>query len=768
MEGLEWRFSRTFCIDEKLASQTELVCDGLDLTAKIWINGKKAGSSNNMFVQSRFLISDLLKPGENEILVTIDDGLNGVQGKDLEKFASSWNHYELKRPWLRKAQQCFGWDVAPRLSTCGIWRDIYIESFDAATIRDVYVTSESETNKAFVTGAIEIEAFSDMDFILQFEISDNESCGITEQAISVKKGRHSYKLQTALDSPKLWWPNGLGEPHLYNVSARLLSGQGKLLDIRRFKHGIRTIEIEQQALNAEETTFTFLVNGVKVFCKGGNWVPSDCLYARINREKEYTLLKYAKDANCNMLRVWGGGVYPDTFFYEACDELGIMVWQDFMYACGYYPDDEADFMANAADEAEKIVRKFRNHAALALWCANNECQWMHAQLKNEFPLAGKRLYDEMLPEVCKKLAPKTYYHPGSPYPINTRAKYKKGDQHVWEYTLGWHQARHKPVEERDPRQVNPWRYTENNHKFVSEFGFFGPCNLSSVRKFMGVNPVKPDTEVYNFHRNYFEGDYINELLRRNYKAQGVESFEEFTVAGQMLQGEVLKFILEEFRSRMYVCSGTLFWEYNDTWPHIGYAPIDYFLSVKPVYYYMKKGFSPLHTILKNKGRVLYVINDYRADKDIDLEYGCMGFDGKVLFSRRKNVSAKAGACVQVDDMTAELEALAEKNAAFAFTRLYRKGMLVEKNREFLVDIKDVRMPKDTMKYRLEKIGDGEWGVTFTAEQFVWMAVMDSDDDVIYSDNAFDLWPGEQKRVILKCAKLPELEIRNVNMFMHKV
>ena len=780
MEELEWTYKKTFTMPpEKITGRVELVCDGLDTTADITLNGKKVARTNNALVQHRFDITSLVRPGQNEIVIRIDPGFKAVEGKDLERFKRQWNPWDLRRPWIRKAQQAYYWDVSPRMVTCGIWRDIYIESFSKVALRDSYTTSKIAGERALLGTEIEVEAFAAGEYTLQMDVFD-DAINLSEKTnVTLKKGMNKQTLKTTIANPRLWWPNGMGAQHLYTVITKIYDAGGRLLDTKTRRHGIRTIKLTQEKLNDRESTFTFVVNGVKIFAKGGDWVPSDCIYGRINKDNEVKLLACARDANFNMMRVWGGGVYPDTWFYDACDEMGIMVWQDFMYACGYYPDDEQDFMDNITDEAEKAVRKFRNHASLALWCGNNEVQEMHKALNKKnhqnLRLYGAKIFDEVLPAACARLDPKTHYHPGSPYPVPEGGKWLRGDQHEWAYTLSWLDVRKGNKSGDSGRTLRLWNYADDNYKFLSEFGFYGPSNLSSVRRFMGQHPVKLDSEVYIHHVNYFAVGFIEEMLKRFYKKRENYSVEEYTVAGQMLQGEILKYILEELRSRMHICSGALFWEYNDTWPHVGYGPVDYYLNVKPVYYYMRDAFAHLHARFNKKDLELMVMNDTTDEARVDLEYGCMTFDGRVLFTNKQTVTVPAAGKLVVDKLREKVAGVETPAEAFVYVKMSRDGILLERNREFLLPIPELKMPEDTMRYEVERVGEGEWNLVFTADKFVWAvnidtrAIFEGPCKFDCSERTFDLWPGETKRVRIKAAssKLPELVIMNVNQFINK-
>jgi beta-mannosidase len=777
IEEKEWWYSKKFEVSETFfGKKIELVCDGLDLTADIWVNGVLVGSANNMFVQHRFDVGKVLCVGENEILVRLDVGFNAVGDVPTEKFAKSWGREEPRRPWMRKAQQSFYWDVAPRLLTCGIWRDIYLESFDEVILSDVYVTSQTRADTATVSVFAEITSSISDICELEVVVKDEKSEIIRKVPVALHKGEQKKQIDVELKNPKLWWPNGMGNANLYQVSIRLLNEDGYLYGEKQLKHGIRTIEILQESLNENERTFTVVVNGFKVFCKGGNWVPSDSIYARINREKEYKLLKYAQEANFNMIRIWGGGVYPDTFFYEICDELGIMVWQDFMYACAYYPDFEPAFCAGAKEEAEKVVRKFRNHASLALWCGNNETYWMHNRVDPNGEFYGLKIYAEILPAAIKHLDPKTYYHPSSPYPGPAFNQENQGDQHIWSYVLGWYELNHRSdswdySEEEKKTVMKIWDIPELNHKFISEFGIYCPSNMASMQKFMGEHPVRTEGEIYQHHRNHFEADFILEMLRRYYKHRDDYSLEEFIIAGQMVQSEALKYIFEEFRSRMYVCSGTLFWEYNDAWGHIGYTPVDYYLNVKPLYYYMRRVFAPVHAVFKNQANQLWVLNDKPQEQSLEIEYGVMSFSGKDIFNRRKRILVPACSAMQIDSLEAELIKVSDAKQAFAYVKVYdSNGGLLERNRQFLVPLEEINLPEDSMTCEITAIDRQTWKVDVSARDFVHMVKIDADENLQCSDNSFDLWPGE-RRIIEVCTESihPDIKLRvdNINKFVNQ-
>ena len=753
-EDKQWWYTRTFIAESGFAARRlELVCEGLDLTADIWINGEKAGSANNMFIGHRFEVSGHVIAGENTITVRIDPGFAAVEGKALEPYSKSWNAFDLRRPWMRKAQQCFYWDVAPRMVTCGIWKGIFIESFDEAALRDISVKSNLSQGKAEVFVTAELEVFTNTEQHLAF------SGRLSGHGTELKwvsnavygAGIHTVTAQILLDNPKLWWPAGMGDPNLYLVEAELRNSlTDGLLGECSLRYGVRTVEILQEPINDREKTFTFVINGQKVFCKGGNWVPTDSIYARCSNEKVIKLLDYAKECNFNMIRIWGGGIYECDAFYDTCDRLGLMVWQDFMFACGYYPDNDATFCLETEREAVSVVRRLRNHSCVVVWSGNNENQVMfNCDRRPDKVFFGEKLFNGIIENVCAHLDPKRPYRRGSPYPGSVL----EGDQHEWDYTLGWR--------DQNPKALKFWDYPEKNHKFLSEFGIFAPSAMSSIQKFMGEQPIVKDNPVWTHHTNYFaHNGHIEGIIAMYYRDEGCATLDEYIFAGQMVQAEAMKYILEEFRSRMYECSGTLFWEYNDTWGHIGYSLVDYYLSRKALYFYMRRAFRHLHVLFKNDGAALLLANDTASNYTLTVEYGLMTLQGETLYCQSHQISLHASSSAFVADMAEAVSSVADKASVFSYARVWQDGQLLDSNRCFLVPIKQVKTPADTLTWSLMKTAPRQWLARFTTVNYAWMVSLTLPEGCEPSDNAFDIWPGQSFDVLISSEnELDSLEMK---------
>ncbi|MGE5482207.1 MAG: glycoside hydrolase family 2 protein, partial [Bacteroidota bacterium] len=531
-------------VDAARATGAELVFEGLDTEARIWLNGCPVGRTNNMFRTFRLAVSDELKPGENTLVVRVGVGLAHVQDKPLRRLARSWNQDDLRRLWLRKAQFGFGWDWSPRLVSCGIWRPVRLELPGAIVLRNVRVheTLPPEPLPADRPAPATVYVEAEVDCALPkftdvvVTASWTPLTRPTERGYTdvfhrrLFPGRNRVTIRMELPEVWPWWPRPLGTPFLYelklSVSVPADAGEGRdgnepatamLLDELRLRHGFRRVDLRQTPRPmvtpdtdaeikglppGEATTFTFFVNGVPVFAQGGNWVPADCLPARVTAEKHRFLLERAVDAGCNMLRVWGGGIYEHPLFYDLCDEFGIMVWQEFMFACGYYPDFDAEFRAEVEAEAEDVVRRLRHHPCIVVWAGNNEIAtmaWGHwrwgGQIDPEVTVAlglqgssgmsslsgsshspgssvadvrqypGQRLFEEILAGVCARFDPSRPYLPSSPMSQpGVEPDYPwQGDTHTWYPGVDY---------EKD--------YGRDASGFCSEFGCVGPADAATL------------------------------------------------------------------------------------------------------------------------------------------------------------------------------------------------------------------------------------------------------------------------------------------------
>ena len=412
--------------------------------------------------------------------------------------------------------------------------------------------------------------------------------------------------------PDLWWPVPLGGQPLYDVTA-VLSARRRELDRRAFRYGLREVALIQEPLGGDEgTSFIIAVNGQKVFCKGADWVPADSIVARVTPAKYRALVSAAAEANFNMFRVWGGGIFEDDAFYQLCDEHGILVWQDFLYACAYYPDDDADFVAESRREAEAALRRLRNYACIALWCGNNENQWIHYQRgKDVARCYGERIYDEVLPDVCRRLDPTRPYWPSSPYggPGGPGGDGRpdpnsemEGDRHHWFVSI---------IAPTLEQRIDYRLYADDRAKFMSEFGILAPPPLDSLRRYLPPDQIARGSAAWDVHSNRFEKGTNQEALRRYWRPAEELSLEQYVRYSQMIQAEALKFALEHWRRRKFLTAGALFWMYADCWGEVGWTIIDYYLNRKPSYYAVKRALAHVLVSFQEEGDQVgvWLVND---------------------------------------------------------------------------------------------------------------------------------------------------------------
>ena len=375
VEEADWRYRRTFSVTEDFLQRKQVLlhCAGLDTLATVWLNGRVIGGSDNMFRSWEFDVKEHLQPGENEIEILFASALRIGQEKLAEHYIHSWSTDSHKLPggnYVRKAAYHFGWDWGPKLVTCGIWRDIELLAFDSR-LADVHVTQDhSQAGQVMLRAQVQIETAGSQGLSVACAVAYAEEPVIAQET---PLAGDMVTVELPVIAPQLWWPNGLGEQPLYNVEVRLLDAQGATLDRWQKRTGLRTVELDRHEDEWGES-FQFRVNGVPFFAKGANWIPADNFVTRLSEAHYRQLLEDAAAANMNMLRVWGGGIYEQDCFYDLCDELGICIWQDFMFACATYPTFDDGFMATVEQEAIDNIRRLRHHACLALWCGNNELE----------------------------------------------------------------------------------------------------------------------------------------------------------------------------------------------------------------------------------------------------------------------------------------------------------------------------------------------------------------------------------------------------------
>ena len=565
-------YSRSFTVPASLLENDAVVlhCDGLDTLATVTVNGCLVGTAKNMHRTYEFDVKSVLRAGENEISVKFDSPTRFIKEAYALSRADGSSDAMVGFPLIRKAHCMFGWDWGPRLPDAGIWRDISILGVKTARIRDVHVLQFHEEGKVTLeinTHVTELTGSADV----------KVSVTAPDGTVFTAEGE---KAVMEIENPALWWPNGLGDQPLYTVTVELGDG----LDSWSRRIGLRTLTVTRKKDQWGES-FSHCVNGVDVFAMGADYIPEDNLLPRVNPERTRRLLEDAKAANMNCVRVWGGGYYPDDFFYDICDELGLLVWQDFMFACAVYNLTE-DFEENIKAEFVDNIRRLRHHASLALWCGNNEMEQFVAQGEWVSSMAQKadyiKMYEYIIPKILKVEDPQTFYWPASPSSggsFDEPQDPNRGDVHYWDV---WHGL--KPFTD----------YRNYLFRYVSEFGFQSfPC-METIEAFTAPEDRNVFSYVMEKHqRNASANGRIVSYLSQMYLYPG--ELTDLVYASQLLQAQAMQYGVEHWRRNRNDsrCMGAVVWQLNDCWPVASWASIDYYGRWKALHYYEKRFFAPV-------------------------------------------------------------------------------------------------------------------------------------------------------------------------------
>jgi beta-mannosidase len=563
---------------------------------------------------------------------------------------------------------------------------------------------------------------------------------------------HFARAALILPNPALWWPHGYGEQALYDLDISLWRGDTRL-DTFRDRVGIRTVKLDQSHDPDEVGTqnFTLVVNGVPIFAKGANWIPADLLNGRVNRARYAELLRLLVEANGNMLRVWGGGQYEQDDFYRLADEMGVMIWHDFMFSCALYPDDDAQFVHEVRIETEYQLRRLRNRASVVLWVGNNENDWIEDMRHWEQPghdFGGKRLYHEVLPEVVARLDPSRPYWPSSPYGGNDHNSAECGDRHNW---CAWHgqvQPRHfgeEPQRDWSPYGVSYRRYAEDKARFISEFGLHALPVFETLRRNVPASEHtfgSPDLLFRNKDDPKNKGDML--MLAHTGLPKDLPEYIDFSM---ICQAEGLKFAVEHYRRRKFHCSGTLIWQWNDCWPGLTWSLLDYYAFPKAGYFFVKRAFAPVMASFKDEpdGSVsLWLVNDTLSPLDDALTWVHGTFNGDILSQGEVNAHVPPNSVIQMARITPEILGTGNRQRQYLWVR--SSGGHFPDNRHFFAEIKDLVRHRPNVQVVWHQDGDALIADISTDTYAYFARLFVPLEGTRYSDNWFDVPPGETRRV----------------------
>lgn len=740
VEDKVWWYRKKFNYDKDLADDERLllVFEGLDTFATVYLNGLKIGNTDNMFISHHFDVGRDLLDGENVLAVKFEPvSEHTVFDVDI------WASYSKERVWARKAQMNFGWDWAPRLATVGIWKDVRLEKYRKAKIDSVFAKTVCiRKERAVVEVDLEIDNFEGIDQ-LEVEVSLIRNNEVFVERVEMNSAEK--RLYVRVDHPELWWTNDLGPANLYRLRVRLLH-KGEELDLYENDFGIRTIDVEK--IDEEgNNVFTFVLNGVRLFARGADWIPVDSFIGAADDSRYRSLISLARDANMNMLRIWGGGIYEKDIFYKECNRQGILVWQDFMFACAEYPDYNRDFMRNVENEIVQVVKRLRNEPCLAIWCGNNENHWIYEKKFSmgeiDYPFYGEKIYDELMPELLKELDPTRLYWPGSPYGGNDHNDSTVGDTHNWQVWHGLVEPRRfgeEVIVDFSSEGVSFRNFGKDVSRFVSEFGIHALANHFTLE-----NNI-PEGEFYlgSDELLYRSKDIHHEkgiALMEGYS--GIpEDVEEYMDFSMLTQAEGLRYGIEHYRRRSPETSGTLFWQFNDCWPGTSWSVVDYYLLPKASYYYARKFYHPVLLSLKhNPGEEIevWVSNDRREIYEDKLQVEILDFQGNIIYSEDFDVSIEDGSSKKIA-VYSEEEVLKDSSASSAVVRLISGNGITFDKMYYLRDNKDLAFPDANIDVEIDKNRGLVKIISDKQARFVKLEI--PQEQVIFSDNFFDMAAAE--------------------------
>ena len=737
----DFLYARGFTADAALlACEAVLLrCEGLDTLAEISLNGAAVGRADNMHRIWEYDVKALLREGENRIEIRFSSPTKYIREAYAENPADGSSDAMVGFPLLRKAHCMFGWDWGPRLPDAGIWREISLIGVDTARIRDVLVLQEHEEGRVTLRVQTHVTRFSADVTAVRVAVTGPDGRVFTGAG---------EDCEIVIDAPQLWWPAGFGEQPLYTVSVGLSAG-GAALDGWSRRIGLRTMTVSRRRDDWGES-FSHCVNGVDVFAMGADYIPEDNLLPRMNPARTRRLLEDARAANMNCIRVWGGGLYPDDWFYDICDELGLLVWQDFMFACAVYNLTDA-FEENICAEFRDNIRRLRHHASLALWCGNNEMeqfvavgQWVGSKRQVADYI---KMYEYLLPKVLKTEDPQAFYWPASPSSggsFDAPQDPDRGDVHYWDV---WHGL--KPFTD----------YRNYLFRYVSEFGFQSfPC-METIESFT----LPEDRNVFS---------YVMEKHQRNASANGrivaylsqmylyPHDLDLLVYASQLLQAQAMQYGVEHWRRYRGRCMGAVIWQLNDCWPVASWASIDYYGRWKALHYYAKRFFAPVLISCHEEGVLsqdtnvnaepfalkksarLNVSNETRQDFRGTAEWSLRRSDASVIAEGAFPVSVPAlSACWLPEQDFSDQDTY---GCYFAYALYDEAGRQVGEGSVLFCAPKHFRFADPRLTVRLE--GDE---LVVRAAAYARSVELRCGADVVLEDNFFDMNGGERRIRVLR-------------------
>ncbi|MEN9907249.1 MAG: hypothetical protein RLZZ540_390 [Bacteroidota bacterium] len=774
----DWEYATILTITSKEFAKNNIVLnfEGLDTYADVYLNDKLILQANNMFRTWEINVKPLVKLGANQLRVLLHSPVK----KGLEILAASPYAYPANNDqselgglgdkklsvFTRKAGYHYGWDWGPRLVTSGIWRPVTLKAWNGIRITDSYI-KQPKVTKELANIVADVKVQIDAPFSGTIQILDPKTKKVyTSSKFDFKAGLQTVSLPFAIKKPKLWWSKGLGNPNLYQFDIVVTDNNNNRIGKKEVTTGLRSLKLIREKDSVGES-FLFELNGVRLFIKGANYIPNDSFLPRVTKGDYQKVIKDASDANMNMLRVWGGGVYEDDYFYKLCDENGLLVWQDFMFACAMYPGDAA-FLANIKQEAIDNVTRLRNHPSIALWCGNNEINtawhfyskggwgWTDNYTKAQQEVLQKTylaIFQEILPTVIADYTEGDNYWPSSPqagYEPQDHANYENtsGDMHYWGVWHGQH-----PFED----------FEKYKARFMSEYGFQSFPDFETVKKYTIPEDYDIESKVMSSHQRSGIGNLrIKEYMELYYKMP--KDFEDYLYRSQVLQTRALKIAIEAHRGAMPYCMGSMYWQINDCWPVASWSSTDYYHKWKAGHYAIKKAYEPLIITAKGEGTKIVIkgVSDLLSDSKGLLKLSVLDFNGKELFTKTVAVNVLLNSSTKILEI--ERAFLLGKNDSKKVVlklEFSKNTKVVAENIFYFEKPKDIQFEKPEIKTELVN-KDGKLFLEVSTNTLVKDLYLNfPNQQVFLSDNYFDLLPNEKK--IIEITTSDKLEINKLEI-----
>ena len=727
----DWQYRRSFDASPSLLSRQQvwLVADGLDTLARVTLNGRELGETDNMYRQYRWDVKKLLKPSGNELVITFFSTVNLALDRQAKRPLAGVSQAIPGGPHVRKAPCQFGWDWGPQLPPIGIWKDIRLEAYDHARIADVHLRQQHTGKSVSITANIKLDGTA-AGLLAQLRVTTPNG------EVFQVSGDPTSKLEVTILNPQLWWPNGYGQQPLYQVQVLLQKGT-EVIDDKRSRLGLRTVELIQKP-DQWGKSFTFAVNGVKIWAKGANWIPADSFPTRNHRASLEGLIRSATQAHQNMLRVWGGGFYEDETFYDLCDEYGVLIWQDFIFSCSIYPLEDAAFLANLEVEVAQNVARLRHHASLALWCGNNEMEqgwaewgWNKPEL---FTLrdAYHQFFHKILPAWVANSDPDHTYWPSSPssdIPFEDPNGQVQGDAHYWEV---WHRG--KPFT----------AYRDQFPRFMSEFGFQALPPIETIATYAEPKDWNMTSYIMERHQKNDHGNVymVSQLLDT---FQLPKDFDSLVYLSMVLQAEGIRYGVEHWRRFPERVSGTIYWQLNDCWPVASWSSLDYFGRWKALHYAAKRFYAPLLLSIEDAPpfQKVSVTNDATSEFAGKVEWSLQTLAGKILKSGNESVKVAAQSHKRVVELDFSSFATQENKRDLVFVaRLFQGSNCIATQTAFFVATKHIQLSSPEIQTIVSE-SKGLLQVELKAATLARLVECKFEGvDAVLSDNYFDLPAGQ--------------------------